>query len=66
MSKLQCPEYYAEQARKYEAADCWRLAMDSWHLAGAASAGHKRKERYYRAADRCELKLEEWQRRNVR
>jgi len=56
MTRLQCPEYYADHARYFEKNGLFSLAAEQWNYAAAASAGHKRRLRYYEACDRCEKK----------
>ena len=53
MSKLQCPEFYAERARAEMAAGENYKAAESWHLAGVASSGHKRRARYEELEEKC-------------
>lgn len=56
MSRLQCPEFYAERARAEMAAGDYTNAAASWGLAATASSGHKRRARYHDAQESCERK----------
>lgn len=56
MSKLQCPEYYAEKARAAQVAGEWYQAAEFWHYAQTASSGHKRRARYEVLEEQCAAK----------
>lgn len=52
------PEGWADIARKYESEERWVQAERAWFSARGASVGHNRRDRYERAARRCELRAE--------
>jgi hypothetical protein len=51
------PTYYEDLAVKEERTENWKDAAEYWRCAAAASIGHNRAERYLRAAESCEEKL---------
>jgi len=53
-----CPEEWADLAREFEKQRRWVQAERAWFCARGASIGHNRRDRYERAARRCELQAE--------
>ena len=47
------PGGWADIATEHEAKQEWQEAANAWQCAKGASIGHKRRDRYERAADRC-------------
>lgn len=48
-----CPEGWADLARRFEARCEYAEARDAWTKAKSSSIGHKRRDRYHEASDRC-------------